>query len=58
LVAILQHLGVEWTIPEIFDHEHYGSEAKKLFADAQVLLKRIIAESTLRANAIVAVTCQ
>jgi 5-methyltetrahydrofolate--homocysteine methyltransferase len=40
--------------PKIFDHEHYGTEAKKLFADAQGLLKRIIAEKMLKANAIVA----
>jgi 5-methyltetrahydrofolate--homocysteine methyltransferase len=37
--------------PNIFDDKKYGSEAKKLFNDAQVLLDRVIAQQWLTANA-------
>jgi len=39
--------------PKIFDDKYVGVEAKKLFDDAQVLLKRIIDEKLLKANAVI-----
>ena len=39
--------------PRIFEDNVVGAEAKKLFADAQALLKRIVAEKWLTANAVV-----
>ena len=39
--------------PKIFDDKYVGTEAKKLFDDAQVLLNRIIKEKLLRANAVI-----
>jgi 5-methyltetrahydrofolate--homocysteine methyltransferase len=38
--------------PAIFDDAVVGSEARKLFDDAQTLLKRIIAEKSLQAKAV------
>ncbi|HEX6241440.1 MAG TPA: vitamin B12 dependent-methionine synthase activation domain-containing protein, partial [Polyangiales bacterium] len=38
--------------PRIFEHETYGEQAKSLYADAQKLLDRIIAEKLLRARAV------
>jgi 5-methyltetrahydrofolate--homocysteine methyltransferase len=38
--------------PRIFEHEAYGEQARSLFADAQKLLDRIIAEKLLRARAV------
>ena len=38
--------------PEIFEHPDYGSEARKLFEDAQEMLQRIIQEKWLTANAV------
>ena len=38
--------------PEIFDHPQYGEEAKKLYGDARDMLKRIVSEKWLRANAV------
>ena len=38
--------------PKIFENERYGEEAKKLFDDAQVMLKKIIDEKWLTANGI------
>lgn len=43
------------TYPRIFESEKYGKEAKKLFDDAQQLLKEIIAEKWITAKGIVAV---
>lgn len=40
------------TFPRIFENERYGSEAKKLYDDAQAMLQKIIAEKWLQANAI------
>ena len=40
--------------PAIFDDAVVGVEAKKLFADAQVMLKKIIAEKRLHANGVFA----
>jgi 5-methyltetrahydrofolate--homocysteine methyltransferase len=39
--------------PKIFDDKYVGVEAKKLYDDAQVLLKRIIKEKLLKANAVI-----
>lgn len=39
--------------PKIFNDEVVGTEAKKLYADAQVLLKRIIDEKLLTARAVI-----
>ena len=38
--------------PKIFDDPHLGDEAKKLFADAQSLLNRIVEDKLLTANAV------
>ena len=38
--------------PDIFDHPDYGSEARKLYDDAQEMLQRIIDEKWLTANAV------
>ncbi len=38
--------------PRIFEHETYGDQAKKLFADANALLDRIIAERLLKARGV------
>jgi 5-methyltetrahydrofolate--homocysteine methyltransferase len=38
--------------PRIFEHEAYGEQAKSLYADAQKLLDKIIAEKLLRAQAV------
>jgi 5-methyltetrahydrofolate--homocysteine methyltransferase len=38
--------------PKIFDDKYVGVEAKKLFDDAQVLLKRIVDEKLLKAKAV------
>jgi 5-methyltetrahydrofolate--homocysteine methyltransferase len=39
--------------PRILEDNVIGAEAKKLFADAQAMLKRIVAENWLTANAVV-----
>jgi hypothetical protein len=41
--------------PKIFNDEAVGSEAKKLFDDAQKMLKEIIAEKTMRVKGVVAI---
>ncbi len=38
--------------PKILQHEKYGEQARKVFADAQELLDRIIAEKLISANAV------
>src|SRR5262249_482717 len=38
--------------PRIFEHEKYGEQAKQLFAEANVLLDRIVAEKLLTARAV------
>lgn len=38
--------------PKILDHEKYGEQARKLFADANAMLDRIIAEKSLTARAV------
>jgi 5-methyltetrahydrofolate--homocysteine methyltransferase len=38
--------------PDIFNHPDYGAEAQKLFADAQTMLRKIIDEKWLTANAV------
>jgi 5-methyltetrahydrofolate--homocysteine methyltransferase len=38
--------------PQIFDHEKYGEQARKIFADAQELLDRIVEEDQLTARAV------
>jgi len=39
--------------PKIFDDKYVGVEAKKLYDDAQVLLKKIVAEKLLTANGVI-----
>jgi 5-methyltetrahydrofolate--homocysteine methyltransferase len=39
--------------PQILDDPHKGEEARKLFADAQAMLRRVIAEKWLRAAAVI-----
>jgi len=39
--------------PKIFDDKYVGTEAKKLYDDAQVLLQRIIDEKLLKANGVI-----
>ena len=38
--------------PKILDHEKYGEQARKIFAEANALLDRIIAEKLIRAQAV------
>ncbi len=38
--------------PKILDHEKYGEQARKIFADANAMLDRIIAEKLLTARAV------
>ncbi len=39
--------------PKIFDNEIIGSEARKLYADAQAMLAKVIKEKTLKARAVI-----
>lgn len=39
--------------PKIFDDKYVGVEAKKLFDDAQALLKKIVSEKFLQANGVI-----
>lgn len=39
--------------PQIFEHKDYGAEAKKLFADAEKMLERIVREKWLSADAVI-----
>jgi 5-methyltetrahydrofolate--homocysteine methyltransferase len=39
--------------PKIFNDKYVGTEAKKLYDDAQVLLKRIVDDKLLRANGVI-----
>ena len=39
--------------PKIFDDETVGNEAKKLYNDAQTMLKKVIAEKSLQAKAVI-----
>jgi 5-methyltetrahydrofolate--homocysteine methyltransferase len=39
--------------PKIFEDNKVGAEAKKLFADAEALLKRMVAEKWITANAVI-----
>ncbi len=41
--------------PKIFDDKERGAEAKKLYADAQSMLKKIIEEKWLKANAVIGI---
>lgn len=41
--------------PKILDDKERGAEAKKLFTDAQTMLKKIIAEKWLQANAVIGI---
>ncbi|MES2621250.1 MAG: methionine synthase [Bacteroidota bacterium] len=41
--------------PRIFESEKYGREAKKLYDDAQALLKKIIAEKWITAKAVIGI---
>jgi 5-methyltetrahydrofolate--homocysteine methyltransferase len=41
--------------PRIFESEKYGKEAKKLYDEAQLLLKRIIDEKWITANAVIGI---
>ncbi len=41
--------------PRIFESEKYGKEAKKLFDDAQALLKKVIAEKWITAKAVIGI---
>jgi 5-methyltetrahydrofolate--homocysteine methyltransferase len=41
------------SFPKIFDDKFVGDEARKLYHDAQVLLKKIVDEKLLQANAVI-----
>jgi 5-methyltetrahydrofolate--homocysteine methyltransferase len=43
------------TYPRIFESEKYGTEAKKVFDDAQKLLKQVIAEKWITAKAVIGI---
>ena len=38
--------------PRIFEHEKYGEQARTLFAEAQILLDKIVAEKSIRARGV------
>ena len=44
--------GLKGVYPRIFDHEKYGSEARKIFDDAQKMLDQIISKKQLRARGV------
>jgi len=44
--------GLRGVYPKIFNHEKYGEEARKLFADAQVLLERILSQKLFALRAV------
>jgi 5-methyltetrahydrofolate--homocysteine methyltransferase len=44
--------GLRGVYPKILTHEKYGDEARKLFADAQVLLSRILSQKLLALRAV------
>jgi len=44
--------GLRGVYPKIFNHEKYGEEARKLFADAQVLLERILSQKLFTVRAV------
>jgi 5-methyltetrahydrofolate--homocysteine methyltransferase len=39
--------------PQVFEHPEKGKEAKKLYDDAQIMLKQLIEENWLKANAVI-----
>ncbi|MFT6815147.1 MAG: 5-methyltetrahydrofolate--homocysteine methyltransferase [Sphingobacteriales bacterium] len=41
--------------PRIFSHPNYGNEAKKVFNDAQELLKKLISNKSLKANGVIGI---
>jgi 5-methyltetrahydrofolate--homocysteine methyltransferase len=41
--------------PKILEDKERGAEAKKLFADAQTMLKKVISEKWLKANAVIGI---
>ncbi|MBK7959128.1 MAG: hypothetical protein IPK03_14175 [Bacteroidetes bacterium] len=41
------------TYPKIFENERYGSEAKKIYNDANALLDRVIKDNIIKAHAII-----
>jgi 5-methyltetrahydrofolate--homocysteine methyltransferase len=43
------------TYPRILESEKYGAEAKKVFADAQAMLQKIIAEKWISANGVIGI---
>jgi len=43
------------TYPEIFNHKERGAESKKLFDDAGKMLKKIVNENWIKANAVVGI---
>ena len=43
--------------PRIFEHREQGAEAKKLFADGQAMLERMIAEKPITARGSVRIFC-
>jgi 5-methyltetrahydrofolate--homocysteine methyltransferase len=44
--------GLKGIYPRIFDHPEQGSEARKIFADANTLLDRIVAENLITARGV------
>ena len=53
LDAVLPGLGAEGRFPRILQDDKYGEAARNLFDDAQAMLKQLIAEKWLKANAVV-----
>lgn len=47
--------GLKGTYPKILDHEQSGAEAKKLFNDAQILLKKIIDQKLVTPKVLVGI---
>ncbi len=53
LLSFIQTWQLSGKYPKIFDDAIVGNEAKKLYDDAQAMLKKVIAEKSLQAKAVV-----
>lgn len=47
--------GISGTYPRVLESDKYGAEAKKLYADAQEMLKKVIAEKWITATGVIGI---
>ena len=45
-------MGFTWKFPKIFEFEATGKEARELYDNAQIMLKKIIKENRLKSKAV------